>query len=231
MSNVELIMNDDRPPEEDRAIPVTAVVRLKHGILHKLSQACGSQSEAARQLGVTASEYGRWVNFKERPSRRWDEARAVQFASKIFELTGHTVDEIWPDWLDECLGCVTVGEQTREFTSSEIKRLASPYETPVQELTHETGLDSQLEQVLKSLTYREREVIKMRFGIGGKSHGLSEVGAVFKITQERVRQIESKALRKLQHPIRSDRLRRFVPGHDEQPELPASRADSCPGGL
>jgi len=65
--------------------------------------------------------------------------------------------------------------------------------------------------VLRSLTYREREIIKLRYGLGdGYSYTLEETGRIFKVTRERIRQIESKALRKLQHATRSEHLRGFV---------------------
>ena len=62
-------------------------------------------------------------------------------------------------------------------------------------------LKDKIEQVLKTLTYREREIIKLRYGLGdGYTYTLEEVGRIFKVTRERVRQIEAKAVRKLQHP-------------------------------
>ena len=64
---------------------------------------------------------------------------------------------------------------------------------------------------LKTLTPREEEVLRMRFGlIDGKPHTLEEVGKKFDVTRERIRQIESKALRKLRHPSRSKKLRDFL---------------------
>ena len=74
-----------------------------------------------------------------------------------------------------------------------------------------TLLREQLEEVLKTLTPREEEVLRMRFGlIDGKPHTLEEVGKKFDVTRERIRQIESKALRKLRHPSRSKKLRDFL---------------------
>ena len=65
--------------------------------------------------------------------------------------------------------------------------------------------------VLKTLTPREETIIKMRFGVGdGREHTLEEVGQRFAVTRERVRQIEAKALKKLRHPSRSERLRAFL---------------------
>ncbi|MBI5679102.1 MAG: RNA polymerase sigma factor RpoD [Planctomycetes bacterium] len=85
-------------------------------------------------------------------------------------------------------------------------------ESPVSAATQEM-LKDMIENVLESLTYREREIIKLRYGIGdGYTYTLEEVGKIFKVTRERVRQIEAKAVRKLQHPIRSRKLEGFLDG-------------------
>ena len=74
-------------------------------------------------------------------------------------------------------------------------------------------LKDKIDTVLKTLTYREREIIKLRYGLGdGYTYTLEEVGRVFKVTRERVRQIEAKAVRKLQHPVRSRQLQGFLEG-------------------
>jgi len=72
-------------------------------------------------------------------------------------------------------------------------------------------LKDRIEDVLKTLTYREREIIKLRYGIGdGYTYTLEEVGRIFKVTRERVRQVEAKAIRKLQHPVRARKLEGFL---------------------
>ncbi len=106
--------------------------------------------------------------------------------------------------------------------------------TPVVNAVNDT-LKLRIEQVLKSLTYREREIIKLRYGIGdGYTYTLEEVGRIFKVTRERVRQVEAKAIQKLQHPIRSRRLAGFLDGakvktvHDVACEI---RNDAANGGV
>ena len=82
--------------------------------------------------------------------------------------------------------------------------------TPADSAMHQM-LRDKINHVLKSLTYREREIIKLRYGLGdGYSYTLEETGRIFKVTRERIRQIESKALRKLQHNTRAEHLRGFV---------------------
>ena len=74
-------------------------------------------------------------------------------------------------------------------------------------------LKDKIEAVLNTLTHREREIIKLRYGIGdGYTYTLEEVGRIFNVTRERVRQIEAKAIRKLQHPVRARRLEGFLEG-------------------
>ena len=86
----------------------------------------------------------------------------------------------------------------------------STAENPASGATHEM-LRIKIAKVLKSLSYREREIIKLRYGLGdGYSYTLEEVGHIFKVTRERIRQIEAKAVRKLQQPNRSGELVGFL---------------------
>jgi len=83
-------------------------------------------------------------------------------------------------------------------------------DSPVASATQEM-LKDRIDVVLKTLSYREREIIKLRYGIGdGYTYTLEEVGRIFKVTRERVRQVEAKAIRKLQHPVRARKLEGFV---------------------
>jgi RNA polymerase primary sigma factor len=104
-----------------------------------------------------------------------------------------------------------VGESEDSYFGDfiEDERQESPSETAAQDM-----LKQRIEQVLRTLTYREREIIKLRYGIGdGYTYTLEEVGRIFKVTRERVRQVEAKAIRKLQHPVRARKLQGFVNGN------------------
>jgi RNA polymerase primary sigma factor len=103
-----------------------------------------------------------------------------------------------------------VGESEDSYFGDFIEDEAAenPVETATQEMLRE-----RIDQVLKTLTYREREIIKLRYGIGdGYTYTLEEVGRIFKVTRERVRQVEAKAIRKLQHPVRARKLEGFLDG-------------------
>jgi RNA polymerase primary sigma factor len=77
-------------------------------------------------------------------------------------------------------------------------------------------LKDRIDQVLETLSEPEREILKLRFGIGdGQTYTLEEVGKRFRLSRERVRQIEAKAVRKLQHPCRSRQLEGFLEGTEE----------------
>jgi RNA polymerase primary sigma factor len=83
---------------------------------------------------------------------------------------------------------------------------------PLGEANRES-LKQRIEEVMQGLNYREREILRMRFGLtDGYAYTLEEVGRVFSVTRERVRQIECKAVRKLQQPFRSRVLSSFVDG-------------------
>jgi RNA polymerase primary sigma factor len=83
-------------------------------------------------------------------------------------------------------------------------------EAPVAAVTHEL-LREDITDVLNTLSHRERDVLKLRFGLeDGRQRTLEEVGQQFGVTRERIRQIEAKALRKLRHPNRNKRLREYI---------------------
>lgn len=101
-----------------------------------------------------------------------------------------------------------VGEEEDSLLGDfiEDKEVDSPANTAAYRLLHE-----QISSVLSTLPAREQKVIRMRFGLDdGYSHTLEEVGYVFKVTRERIRQIEAKALRRLRHPTRSRKLKDYL---------------------
>ena len=98
-----------------------------------------------------------------------------------------------------------IGEEGDSHLSDLIEDRASV--SPAESVL-KVNLQEQTERVLRTLSSREEKILRLRFGIeGGSEHTLEEVGRLFNVTRERIRQIEAKALRKLRHPSRSLKLR------------------------
>jgi RNA polymerase primary sigma factor len=94
--------------------------------------------------------------------------------------------------------------------------------------TNQQTLKTQIQEAMQTLNYREREILKLRYGLAdGYAYTLEEVGKIFQVTRERVRQIESKAVKKLQHPQRSKSLVSFVDGV-EIPNFPETPSNEQP---
>ena len=103
-----------------------------------------------------------------------------------------------------------IGESEDASFSELVEDLGSS--SPTESTTHGL-LKDKLDSLLKTLTYREREIIRLRYGLtDGYTYTLEEVGRIFRVTRERVRQIEAKAVKKLQHPVRAKQLENFL-GH------------------
>jgi DNA-directed RNA polymerase sigma subunit (sigma70/sigma32) len=95
----------------------------------------------------------------------------------------------------------------------DLKQLPQPVEPKrLQFVGDVENLKERIQQLLYTLTYREREILKLRFGLNEEqqSYTIEEVGRIFKVTRERVRQVEAKAIRKLQHPVRAAKLEPFL---------------------
>ncbi len=103
-----------------------------------------------------------------------------------------------------------VGESEDASFSEFVEDLSA--ESPTQSATN-GFLKDRIDSLLKTLTFREREIIRLRYGLtDGYTYTLEEVGRIFRVTRERVRQIEAKAVKKLQHPVRSRQLESFLGG-------------------
>ena len=125
----------------------------------------------------------------------------VEETRRVMKISRHPIS------LDRPVG-ESEDSQFGDFIEDE--RQEAPSETATSDM-----LRGRINDVLKTLTYREREILKLRYGVGdGYTYTLEEVGRIFKVTRERVRQVESKALRKLQHPVRRRRLSSFIEEHE-----------------
>ena len=122
---------------------------------------------------------------------------SVEEAKRVMKISKHPISLDRP-----------IGESDDSYFGDFIEDEA--VESPVLAASREM-LKDRIVNVLGTLTFREREIIKLRYGIGdGYTYTLEEVGRIFRVTRERVRQIEAKAVRKLQHPVRARKLSGFL---------------------
>lgn len=133
---------------------------------------------------------------------------SVDEIAKAMNISPERVREITKIALDPVSLEMPIGEEEDSHLGDFIPDDDSP--SPSDAVSH-TMLREQLFEVLHTLTPREEQVLKLRFGLeDGRMRTLEEVGSVFNITRERIRQIEAKALRKLRHPSRSKRLKDYL---------------------
>ena len=143
--------------------------------------------------------------------------------SRLCKLTGKHIKELFPEFLVDALPLLArVKEQRQRVSAQRLRALTHHGERTADRLTWDANkVDRKIDRgqsreaigkVLKKLSYREREVLKLRFGLGedGFAYTYKEVGHIFKMTRERIRQIEAKAIRKLQHPKLAASLVAFV---------------------
>ena len=128
--------------------------------------------------------------------------------AEMMNINPDKVREIMKISLDPVSLETPIGEEEDSHLGDFIEDVDSP--APAEAASY-TLLREQLNEVLHTLTPREEHVLKLRFGLDdGRTRTLEEVGKVFNITRERIRQIEAKALRKLRHPSRSKRLKDYL---------------------
>ena len=174
---------------------ITLTAKLRHAALWEAVKKCGSQSALAKQLGISASEIGLWINLKRVPSEKC--GKVVEKA--LYELTGQTLDELFPKELRENTEFlqheksleVTREVETRMLGCQAAERLLLPGADveAIGNLDREE-LGEALKKALETLSYREREIIKMR--LSGMRY--AEIAKLFKVTKSRVSQVEFMAI-------------------------------------
>lgn len=189
--------------------------RLRNNILwHAIFDVYPSVAEFCRIHKLSLAAVRAYLNLSSRPFKRigawwgW-----MPTAKKIAEATGLTPTELFPFGLYEYTGPTRMAREIpmeRYLPLSSLtreQRLLPPNQEP-EIINHE--MSDAVGQMLATLTPREERVIRMRFGFDGYSRTLAEVADELAVTRERIRQIESKAFRKLRHPSRTKRIRSFI---------------------
>jgi RNA polymerase sigma factor (sigma-70 family) len=182
---------------------LAVVAKLRHGTLMRWRIANGytSQHSAAVACGIS---YSRWLSVE---SLRFNEVSHATILA-ISEFTGLLPEEIIPKTLHKKM----LGFDRIAFRDVPDKLLESIVDDGADKQLLVCEIRDALETVLRTLTFREREVLRMRYGLdGNQPKSLGEVAKILGVTRERVRQVEARAIRKLQHPVRSEKLCRFLP--------------------
>jgi RNA polymerase sigma factor (sigma-70 family) len=201
---------------------ITIRSQPKHGLLYAAAKQRGSLKLLACELGVSYISLVHWVNLRGYPKSIFSGGyldRRTRIEHGLMEVIGVGADDCWPkevrEFIDKTRSLKSlVFEQTKEVPFPRLTDVAAKALTyePTQERTANINEARQaILKELKTLSCREREIIKLRYGFyDGCNYTLEEVGYIFKVSRERIRGIEAKAIRKLQMPCRSERLVGFV---------------------
>lgn len=216
--------------DEDKAetFEVTIVAKPKHTLLYELAKQLGGIRRLAAEVGVSAHTMSSWVNLRSMPryggraSGPWTQQRLDAVLLKLVQMTRQPIEAIFPGFVRKRLEDIPREvEFTREISTVS---LASEHDRAAllpspEQAAENDELRARFGQLLKTLSYREREIIKLRYGLDdGYGYTLEEVGHIFKVTRERIRSIEAAAIRKLQQSSRADELTDFIDVEIEGPE-------------
>jgi len=190
-------------------VNVTIKAAMRHGDLHLASKKLGGVKALAEHLGVSVHAVGGWYRYEACPPAQerlpyWPQAKIDELEKKLFALTGKLLDDLFPEAVrdKEFLRLEKAIETTKDIELSLLISMAKQvrgleYREP--DAVEQKELTDAVRASLGTLCHREREVVKMRYGLGCESMTLDEVAFVFKVTRERIRQIEGKAIRKLRY--------------------------------
>lgn len=191
---------------------IRATTRLRNDHMIAARKRLGwSQADLAGNAIVSIT----WVQQFEALQYHRDAVRRNEAALAIADVLGIPVEQVAPEALAGKIlpSTLTVvrnvdSEALLAAVGARETRLALP--APGARLEWQEAAEA-IKAAMKTLSFREREVLNLRFGLNdGECYNLNEVGRIFKVTPQRVRQVEAKAIRKLQNPVRSNRLREFA---------------------
>ena len=194
---------------------IAAELRFKNGSLWEVVKKVGSAKALAAAIGISQQTVGNWLNLYGCPRPGiYKGGYTKEAEQRLEELAGVPIAELFPDGLHD-LCKQMLPEDRRRVSMQEIpkERLIELTTKRAGRLHYEEKHDDRIEQqdmaelirkATKTLSDREREIIDLRYGLkDGHTYTLEEVGHIFKVSKDRIRQIEAKALRKLQQPERS----------------------------
>lgn len=191
---------------------IAVVAKMRNGLLLRFRKERGlTQKVAAEQAGISATAWCaiEGMRFKDvswsyvKTVANYLDVRAEEICPEVMRKTNLRLEATA---FRECRANVLMAQDIENRMT-----LPSPADMEEEDEGRTLKHDA-VHSILKTLTYREREIIKLRFGINedGFTYTLEEIGRIFKCSRERVSQVEKKAIRKLQHPVRTRALRRSL---------------------
>jgi hypothetical protein len=193
-------------------------LKIRNNLILRLIEAAGFKTVGGfcRHHRFCAADVGALVNCRQNPllSRNSSHGKAGEWCKAARDLAGALGVTPWDLFTaDQVLHQLPMNKGSIELSEGDVALLASGgfvSALPSGDAEARADLDLAIEGVLRTLTPREAEVIRRRFGLDGKGgQFLDDVGRAFNLTRERIRQIESKALRKLRHPTRAKILKPY----------------------
>lgn len=203
---------------------ITAITKLRHAALFELAKRLGGRDAAAKQIGIGVQTLDTWLKlskcFPEAPKGSfWKTERWESVKGNLESLTGQTIEELFPESLRKAVKLRSFVAQVEQVVEVPEEALLAYAELAAERLrlpepilaAEQDELKTAVAEAIGSLDYREREIIKLRFGLtNGHEYTLEEVAHIFKLNRERIRQIEARAIRKMQDPSRSRSLAGFL---------------------
>ena len=200
---------------------ITIRSQPKHGLLYAALKKHGNLDKLSTVMGISRSSLCHWINLRSYPRSifRGYAKRRKRIENGLGKVLGVGIDECWPkeirDFIDRTYNLKSlIFEQTKEVP---LRQLTSPvmnaltYNGDQERSCNVTEARDAIKEALKMLSYREREVVKLRYGLGdGYVYTLDEAAHIFKVTRDRIRQIEAKAIRKLRELPISNHLVNFL---------------------
>ncbi|MCP4566842.1 MAG: hypothetical protein GY841_04585 [FCB group bacterium] len=177
-------------------IPLTLNIKAKNGYLWQIVKLFGSQSKAAKYLGVSDNVFCRWINLRGTPhpkkTTKWQEIE-----NKLLITIGKDMSQVFPEAIrsKDFLDMPKEIDVTKNIPIDNIEQMVCP---SISQRLKETEQIEKLMDGMKYLTYREQEIIERRFGLTGKPQQTRlAIGKLCGVSRERVNQIEQKAMQKL----------------------------------
>ncbi len=213
-------MNNNQPiSRADNSFAVTAIVKLAHTRLLEVIESRGGVGVCAKELCICDQTLRAWLYLRSMPicgvvttkGHRRNRKNIERAVKQLCIWAEASPEELFPGYIRDALPTLKrTARITREITPhllANVPANALTYEPDFTAKEQHTEQKKKIAHILKTLSYREREIIKLRYGLtDGFTYTLEEVRHIFKVTRERIRGIEAKAIRKLQQPSRTKEL-------------------------